>query len=110
MSVRASMSSAGCTRVIAPTPAVFKSMRFVAFRRPSRAGWGRATGAGEREGKIKGAARAGPECESARGLGAARHPAAPVPRADAILPARIIGMQLPKRRAASRGGAHRGIA
>lgn len=85
MRVRALTSSAGRTRGIAGAWAVFESVWFVAFRRRRRAGMGRAAGSEEREGKIKGAARAGPECVSARGFGAARHPAVPVLRANVTL-------------------------
>ena len=90
MSVRASMSSARRTRASTPASAVFESMRFVAFRRRSPAGSGRAGGPEEREGKIKGATRACPECESARGFGAARQPAVPVLHANTNLHTRWI--------------------
>lgn len=49
----------------------------------SRAGSRRLQGPVKREGKIKGSARAGPQSQSARGLGAARRLAACVPSQNA---------------------------
>jgi len=85
MRVCTSMPPAGCTRVIGAVAPLLKSIRIVVRRLRSQSGFGRADGSGEREGKIKGAARAGPECESARGFGAARQPAVPVLHANTNL-------------------------
>jgi hypothetical protein len=111
MSVRASMSSAGRARVIASASAEFNSMLLVAFARRSRGGGGRAEGSEECEGKIKGAARACPECESARGVGAARRPAVPVLRVNTHLPnCRGCGVPSAARSATLSLGPCRGIA
>lgn len=91
MSMRRSMSSVGCTRVLTSVPPLLKSMRIVVPRLQSRSDCGRADGSEEREGKIKGATRACPECESARGFGAARQPLVPVLHANTDLHTRWIG-------------------
>lgn len=89
MNVRA-MPSPCRAGVIGAALSASLSTRFVASRWRSWADAGRAAGSEEREGKIKGAARACPECESARGFGVARLPAVPVLHANSNLHTRWI--------------------